>query len=102
MTAPEIRYSVTTISKFIGLAIMICGIGGGLLAIGGKIECMKSGMVMQQHDITQTKKELSDQRARHATVAETVRVNEKSITTLETKMDYIVKSVDEIKEEVKK
>ena len=102
MTPTEMRYSVTTISKFIGIAIMICTIGGGLLAIGARIEGMKSGMILQQHEIVQTKQDLADHKTRHMAVAECSRMNEKKVNILETKMDYIVKSVDEIKEEVKK
>jgi len=60
---------------------MVCGIGSGLLAIGAKIECMKSGMVLQQHEIIQTKVELSDQRARYAGHCEQQRQNEEKISS---------------------
>ena len=102
MTSQEVRYSVSQISKFIGIAVMVIGIGGGLLAIGARIESMKSGMIMQQHEIVQTKQDLADQRARHQAVSECVRMNEKKVNILETKMDYLVESVNEIKIEVKK
>jgi len=79
MTRQEVRYSVTQISKFIGIAIMLITVSSGLLAIGAKIECMKSGMIMQHNEIVQTKVELSDQRARFAGHCEQQRENEEKI-----------------------
>jgi hypothetical protein len=81
MTQQQKKIGITTLCAVAGLIITLASV---LLAVGAQNQKLEQVTAKQEAmDIT-------------------VKTHDRSITTLETKVDYIVKTLDEIKSEVKK